>query len=60
MDGFWEYFDYAEKVSKKAIEEIEEGYIMPKPLEGECEWCKFKSVCKFDGDGVRKKKGGRF
>lgn len=60
VDGFWEYFAYAEKVSKKAIEEIEEGYIMPKPLDGECEWCKFKSVCKFDGDGVRKKKGGRF
>ena len=57
VSDFQKYFDYALAVSKKAIEEIEEGYIAPKPLENECKFCPYKSVCKFDGLGERKKKG---
>ena len=45
-NSFDKYFDYAVKVSEGAIKEIEEGYIMPKPLENECERCQFKAICK--------------
>lgn len=54
VSSFQKYFDYALKVSEKAIDEIEGGYILPKPLESECERCEFKSVCKFKDEGHRK------
>ena len=54
VSSFQKYFDYAMKVSEKAIDEIEGGYILPKPLESECERCEFKSVCKFKDEGHRK------
>ncbi len=54
INSFQKYFDYAEKVSEKAVEEIESGYIMPKPLEKECEFCEFKAICKFNQDANRK------
>ena len=52
-NSFEKYLDYSVKVSEKAIEEIEEGYIEPKPLEKECEFCRYSAVCKFKG-GQRK------
>lgn len=54
VNSFDKYLYYALKVSENAICEIEKGYIAPKPIEKECEKCKFKSICKFNGDGFRK------
>ena len=45
---------FVAKISENAIKEIEEGYISPKPLENECEFCKFKGICKFKEGGFRK------
>ena len=53
-DSFEKYLDYSLKISENAIKEIEEGYIAPKPLENECEFCKFKGICKFKEEGFRK------
>jgi len=39
------YVDYALKVSEMAVERISQGVIVPYPLEKECEFCKFKSMC---------------
>lgn len=47
-------FDYATKVSENAIKEIKEGYILPKPLDGVCEYCPYISVCKFNKESARK------
>ena len=56
ITDFQKYFDYAQRVSEKAIREIEDGYIAPKPLQGECKFCPYKSVCKYDGTMERKKR----
>ena len=56
ISDFQKYFDYALKVSEKATKEIEEGYIMPKPLQGECKFCPYKAVCKYDEALERKKR----
>ena len=41
--------DYASKVAKQALSEIEEGYIEPKPIidgqKSPCEYCPFLSIC---------------
>ena len=55
VESFDKYFDYVVDVSKKAISEIENGYIKPKPLAQECEMCKFRSICKFNLDETRSK-----
>ena len=52
------YFDYAVVVSEKAIEEIEDGYIEPKPLDKECDFCPYHAVCKFSENKARKKGRG--
>jgi len=46
--------DYAEKITKKAIEEIKEGFIQPKPHSESCRGCKYFSLC-----GYEKKRGER-
>ena len=56
VTDFQKYFDYAVAVSEKGIEEMEEGYIEPKPLQSECKFCPYLSVCKFNGNGERKKR----
>ena len=39
------YCEYAEKVARKAYEEIKEGFILPKPDESSCDGCKYSSLC---------------
>ena len=54
VNNFDMLLDYAENVSKNAVHEIESGYIAPKPLSGECEFCKFNAICKHKKtDGFR-------
>lgn len=38
-------FDYAERVASLAVEEINTGYIQPKPLKNACEYCPYNAVC---------------
>ena len=56
VTDFQKYFDYAVAVSEKAIGEMQEGYIEPKPLEDECQFCPYVSVCKYAGAGKRKRR----
>lgn len=37
--------NYAEKITEKALDEINEGYIQPKPHENSCRGCKYASLC---------------
>ncbi len=52
--SFDKYFDYSIKISEKAIQEIESGYIAPKPLEKTCDFCPYQAICKFKNDKFRK------
>ncbi len=55
LEDFDPLFDYAQKVSVGAIEEIEEGFIKDKPAASDCEYCPYKSVCLHtEADGFRK------
>lgn len=56
VTNFQKYFDYAIDVSANAIKEMEGGYIEPKPLENECRYCPYLSVCKYNSEGTRKKR----
>ncbi len=48
--------EYAKRVSAKALEEIESGYIEAKPSQNSCEKCPYFSICLIDKNrGVRKK-----
>jgi ATP-dependent helicase/DNAse subunit B len=38
--------DYSEALVSKAISELVQGYIMPKPIAKACEFCAYRSVCK--------------
>lgn len=40
------YIDYAVKVSDKAVENLENGFIAPSPYEKACEYCNYKGICK--------------
>ncbi len=47
-------FSYARNVSKKALNELREGYILDKPFLGECDRCPYLSVCLHrESDGYR-------
>lgn len=41
-------FSYAEKLTSKAIEEICEGYIEPKPHADSCRGCRYASLCGYE------------
>ena len=54
VESFDEFFDYSTEVSKQAIQEIRDGYILDKPFAGECQRCPFNAVCCHkDSDGFR-------
>ncbi len=59
-DDFKKYFDYAVNVSEKAIKEIESGYIEPKPLGNECDFCEFNAICKNRAMSKRKQTSEEF
>lgn len=38
--------DYSERVSKKAVDEMCDGWIAPSPIDGKgCEWCSLRPLC---------------
>ncbi len=47
------YLKYAEKMSEKAVDYMNKGTIIPSPIKGACEWCKYKSCCLFEEGGER-------
>ncbi len=47
--------DYAEKISIKAIEEMEDGNITPSPFEEACKFCKFGALCKISQEDLIRK-----
>ena len=50
------YENYAQKICEKALEEMAEGYISPKPDENSCSSCKYLGIClQGKNKGVRKK-----
>ena len=42
------YEDYAYKIASRAIQEIQSGYIQPKPNENSCQFCKYASICLYE------------
>lgn len=44
-DSFDKFLTYAKIVSKNAVSEIDDGYVLDKPLLGECEKCPYVSLC---------------
>ena len=43
--------DYAKKMCKNAVDHMNDGVIIPSPIESACKYCKFKSMCNvFDED----------
>lgn len=44
-EDFSVYLNYAGRVASRAVKEIEEGYIQPKPSEGACERCAYRGIC---------------
>ncbi len=42
------YTDYAYKVSQRAVERMDEGYVMPSPYEDACSYCQYKGLCPHD------------
>ena len=42
------YLKYAKVLSEKAIDKINEGYILTTPYEGSCTYCKFNGICGYD------------
>ncbi len=49
-----DYIEYAKRISEKAAERIDQGVIVPSPIEGACEYCEFKVLCPFDKVTERK------
>ena len=50
------YEDYAYKITNKAIDEIYEGFIQPKPDQDSCKYCKYSAICGYEKMlGQRKK-----
>lgn len=48
------FINYAKRMCNQAKLQIEEGYIETKPLKGECSFCPYSSICKYDlKNGVR-------
>ena len=47
-DDLEKMIDYSVKISKLATEEIEQGYILPKPCKDECQKCPYLSICKYE------------
>lgn len=52
-EDFSVYLNYASKVAGRAVKEIEEGYIQPKPSEGACQRCAYRGICLKIGDKER-------
>lgn len=46
-DDMEQMLEYSKNVSLKAIEEIEDAFVQPKPFKDECKTCAFLSVCKY-------------
>ena len=42
--------NYAYQVTEKAVEEICEGYICPKPCPTACDHCRYHTICCYQGD----------
>ncbi len=49
--------EYSVLVASKALGEIYDGYIMPKPDELACEYCEYRSVCLYDAKKGTRSKG---
>lgn len=49
------YENYAFAIANKAVDEIESGYISPKPHERSCQYCKYNSICGFENTMGRRK-----
>ena len=43
--------EYAIEVSKNAIEQMKAGFVNPCPNRNSCEFCDYKGICLFEGDG---------
>lgn len=47
-DSLKTYEKYAFAVSNNAVDEIQNGYIEPKPKEKACEFCPYLSICRYE------------
>lgn len=60
-DEFSAYLTYAEKVAGEGLSEINEGVIIPSPVENACAFCDFHGMCGYDeaiDNRTRKISGG--
>lgn len=49
-EDFSVYLNYSTLVAQKAIGEIEEGFVQPKPSEGACGRCAYRGICLFSAE----------
>lgn len=49
-EQFDSYLLYARRLAEQAATELNRGLKITSPLDGECRYCKFKGVCRYDGD----------
>lgn len=47
--------DYVEKLTTKAAEEIDEGYVKPSPTDRACDYCEYGDICAFAASGTAKR-----
>ncbi len=45
---FQSYIDYAKKIATVGAEEMQKGLFLPTPVDGACDFCKFKGMCGYD------------
>ena len=49
-ETFRDFLDYSVFASRRACEELKEGYILPSPYGEGCKYCKFGGMCGFNSD----------
>ncbi len=53
---FDSFIEYAMLISKNSVRNMQDGYVIPTPVEGGCEYCKFKGICDISETNIQERK----
>ena len=59
-EQFEAMLEYSQKVITKAILELADGYITPKPIKGACEYCNYKNICRIACGEIRQERSDNY